>query len=237
MSMVSVQRESLSEQAARLLLDRIQAGEWKVGQKLPGETTLAPQLGVGRSTMREAIRQLAGRGIVTSRQGAGVFVHALSPIDDWDSFVVRATIASILEARVAIECEAAALAAERCTGDDLLAIRAALARRGAETDTIDDRADADMAFHRSIVTAGKNELLTELFDTFAARSREAMMQMLELSGEPATEADQLVHAEIVDAIASHDAVEARDLSRSHLEALRSAIARHRVYATGNLTRS
>ena len=227
MSMVSVQRESLSEQAARLLLDRIQAGEWEVGQKLPGETTLAPQLGVGRSTMREAIRQLAGRGILTTRQGSGVFVHAVVPVDDWDSFVIRATIASILEARIAIECEAAALAAERCTGDDLVAIRTALARRGREVVTIDARVDADMAFHRSIVTASQNELLIELFDTFAARSREAMVQMLELSGEPATEADQLVHAEIVEAVEARDAAVARDLSRSHLEALRTAIAQHR----------
>ena len=225
--MVSVQRESLSEQAARLLLDRIQAGEWEVGQKLPGETTLAPQLGVGRSTMREAIRQLAGRGILTTRQGSGVFVHAVVPVDDWDSFVIRATIASILEARIAIECEAAALAAERCTGDDLVAIRTALARRGREVVTIDARVDADMAFHRSIVTASQNELLIELFDTFAARSREAMVQMLELSGEPATEADQLVHAEIVEAVEARDAAVARDLSRSHLEALRTAIAQHR----------
>jgi len=226
-SMVSVQRESLSEQAARLLLDRIQAGEWEVGQKLPGETTLAPQLGVGRSTMREAIRQLAGRGILTTRQGSGVFVHAVVPVDDWDSFVIRATIASILEARIAIESEAAALAAERCTGDDRLAIRTALARRGREVVTIDARVDADMAFHRSIVTASQNELLTELFDTFAARSREAMVQMLELSGEPSTQADQLVHAEIVEAVEARDAVLARDLSRSHLEALRTAIAQHR----------
>ena len=227
MSMVSVQRESLSEQAARLLLDRIQAGEWEVGQKLPGETTLAPQLGVGRSTMREAIRQLAGRGILTTRQGSGVFVHAVVPVDDWDSFVIRATIASILEARIAIECEAAALAAERCTGDDLVAIRTALARRGREVVTIDARVDADMAFHRSIVTASQNELLIELFDTFAARSREAMVQMLELSGEPATQTDQLVHAEIVEAVEARDAAVARDLSRSHLEALRTAIAQHR----------
>ena len=227
MSMVSVQRESLSEQAARLLLDRIQAGEWEVGQKLPGETTLAPQLGVGRSTMREAIRQLAGRGILTTRQGSGVFVHAVVPVGDWDSFVIRATIASILEARIAIECEAAALAAERCTGDDLVAIRTALARRGREVVTIDARVDADMAFHRSIVTASQNELLIELFDTFAARSREAMVQMLELSGEPATQTDQLVHAEIVEAVEARDAAVARDLSRSHLEALRTAIAQHR----------
>ncbi|MBN9629446.1 MAG: winged helix-turn-helix transcriptional regulator, partial [Actinobacteria bacterium] len=56
--MTPLRREPLAEQAAEALLDRIRAGEWALGQKLPGETTLAPQLGVGRSTIREAIRQL-----------------------------------------------------------------------------------------------------------------------------------------------------------------------------------
>lgn len=222
--MTSVYREPLSEQAARLLLDRIQAGEWEVGQKLPGETTLAPQLGVGRSTVREAIRQLAGRGILISRQGAGVFVHALTPNDDWDSLVTRATIASILEARSAIECEAAGLAAGRRTANDLRVMRAALARRDTERAAIGARVDADTAFHRSVVLASQNEVLVELFDTFAVRSREAMVRMLELSREPGTDEDQQIHADIVDAIEAGDSTAASELSRSHLESLRNAIA-------------
>ena len=75
--MTIVRRESLADQAAELLLARIRDGEWRIGAKLPGETTLAPQLGVGRSTTREAIRILAGRGILATRQGAGVFVTAV----------------------------------------------------------------------------------------------------------------------------------------------------------------
>ncbi len=222
--MNSVHRESLAEQAARLLLDRIQSGEWAVGQKLPGETTLAPQLGVGRSTVREAIRELAGRGVLTSRQGSGVFVHALAPVDDWDALVTRATIASILEARIAIECEAAALAAERRTEHDLTVVRAALALRGAERGSIGIRVDTDTAFHRSIVVASHNDILTDLFDTFAVRSREAMVQMLELSRAPATDEDQRIHADIVDALEARDATAAKELSRSHLESLRRDIA-------------
>ncbi|MGD8195894.1 FadR/GntR family transcriptional regulator [Herbiconiux sp. P18] len=222
--MSRVHRESLSEQAARLLLDRIQAGEWEVGQKLPGETTLAPQLGVGRSTVREAIRQLAGQGVLTSRQGAGVFVDALVPVDDWDSLVTRAAIASILEARTAIECEAASLAAERRTEADLVAIRAALSRRGSERIAIGIRVDTDTAFHRSIVVASRNEVLLELFDAFAGRSRDAMVQMLELSRQPGTDDDQRVHAEIVEAITARDADAAFALSRAHLHALGDAVA-------------
>lgn len=224
MRMTLITREPLSEQAARLLFERIQNGEWAVGQKLPGETTLAPQLGVGRSTVREAIRQLVGRGILVSRQGAGVFVHALTPADDWDSLVTRATIASILEARSAIECEAAALAAERRTDDDLRAIHVALALRDAERVEIGPRVDADTALHRSIVVASQNEVLVELFDTFAVRSRDAMVRMLELGREPGTDEDQRVHADIVDAIEARDSIAANGLSRAHLHSLRAALA-------------
>ncbi|KJC64641.1 FadR/GntR family transcriptional regulator [Agreia bicolorata] len=224
--MSPILRESLSDQVARLLLARIQAGEWKVGQKLPGETTLAPQLGVGRSTVREAIRQLSGQGVLSTRQGAGVFLQAVSPSVDWDALVTRTNISSILEARIAIESEAAALAAERHTRDELDVIRAALALRDVDRITIETRVDTDTAFHRSVVVASHNEVLTELFDTFAERSREAMIQMLELSGEPGTDHDQLTHAQIVEAIATRDASAASELSRAHLVALRDGLASH-----------
>jgi DNA-binding FadR family transcriptional regulator len=174
--------------------------------------------------MREAIRQLAGQGVLVSRQGSGVFLNALAPSETWQSLVTRTTIASILEARIAIEGEAASLAALRHTSDDLLTIRAALARRDAERVVIDTRVDADTAFHRSIVAASHNEILTELFDTFAARSRDAMIQMLELSREPGSDSDQLVHENIVHAIANRDAAAAFELSRTHLLALRDGVA-------------
>ncbi|MGN0122640.1 FadR/GntR family transcriptional regulator, partial [Rhodococcus rhodochrous] len=99
--MTVVRREPLADQAAELLLERIRSGEWPLGAKLPGETTLAPQLGVGRSTVREAIRQLAGRGILTTRQGAGVFVTALDAPEDWTRTVARADILAVIEARIA----------------------------------------------------------------------------------------------------------------------------------------
>lgn len=223
MGMSSVHRESLSDQVARLLLERIQAGEWEVGQKLPGETTLGPQLGVGRSTVREAIRQLCGQGVLLTRQGAGVFLHAINPAEDWDAMVKRTNITSILEARIAIECEGAALAADRHTQEDMLAIRTALALRDADRNTIEVRVDTDTAFHRSIVAASHNEVLIELFDNFAERSRDAMIQMLEINNEPGTEHDQLTHQAIVEAIATRDARAASEISRTHLIALRDGL--------------
>jgi len=222
--MPPIRRESLADQAAQLLLDRIASGEWPVGAKLPGETTLAPQLGVGRSTVREAIRQLAGRGILATRQGAGVFVTALEAAEDWEAILRRADVVTVIEARIAIETEAAALAAERRTQTELRAMRNALSKRGAERHGIEEHVDADTAFHRSIVVAGHNPILTELFDGFAPRGRQAMIDMLRIRGEFGSDADHRVHERLLDAIAAGDGPTAAQLSRAHLQALKALMS-------------
>ncbi|MFC4756605.1 FadR/GntR family transcriptional regulator [Dietzia aurantiaca] len=221
--MTQVRRASLADQAAELLLERIRSGEWALGEKLPGETTLAPQLGVGRSTVREAIRQLAGRGVLTSRQGAGVFVTALEVPEDWDAVLRRADIVSVIEARVAIEAEAAALAAARRTHADLRAIRRALARRAENRSDIERHVDVDTQFHRAIVVAAHNPVLVEMFDSFTPRVLAAMIDMLRLRQDFGSDADQQAHAELADAIADRDAAAASRLSRAHLGELRQAL--------------
>jgi DNA-binding FadR family transcriptional regulator len=121
-----IQRTPLADQVADLLLDRIRSEEWALGEKLPGETRLAAQLGVGRSTIRESIRQLVGRGVLSSRQGAGVFVTALDAPDGLDVVLRRADIAAVVETRLAVETEASALAAQRRSPAQLRAIRRAM---------------------------------------------------------------------------------------------------------------
>lgn len=221
--MAEVRRESLADQAAELLLDRIRGGEWQLGQRLPGETTLAPQLGVGRSTVREAIRKLAGNGVLASRQGAGVFVTALDVPEDWDVVVKRAGILSVIEARTAIEAEAAMLAAERRTPEALRVIRRALRVRSESISDIEAHVDADTAFHRSVIAAADNDILLELFDGFVPRIRHAMIDMLRIQGRFGGDDDQDVHAQLADAIAERDAARAAALSRSHLASLREGL--------------
>ncbi|MDQ1122444.1 FadR/GntR family transcriptional regulator [Microbacterium trichothecenolyticum] len=215
--MTSVRRESLADQAAAVLYARIRDGEWTIGDRLPSETALAPQLDVGRSTVREAIRQLAGRGILTTRQGAGVFVSALS---DRPRAFDRADVAAVLEARSAIEIESAALAAERRTDAQLAGLRHRLGQRAAHRDDVTTHVDTDMALHRSIVEAADSPVLLELFDQFAPRSRAAMLDMLAARGHHGSEADQEAHERIVDAIDARDAASAAALTRSHLVELR-----------------
>lgn len=217
--MSRVRREPLADQAADLLLARIRAGEWGLGQKLPGETTLGPQLGVGRSTVREAIRQLAGRGVLTSRQGAGVFVTALDAPDDWDVVLRRADVEAVLEVRIALEVEASALAARRRTPAHLRALRRALADRDTHRDDLERHVDADTAFHRAVVDAAGNPVLLDLFDTFTPRCRAAMVDMLRLRGAHGDDADQDVHRAIHDAVRDRRADAAAALTRQHLVGL------------------
>lgn len=197
-------------------MTRIGEGEWQLGQKLPGETTLAAQMGVGRSTVREAIRQLAGRGVLTTRQGSGVFVMALKAPEDWDAVLRRADIVAVIEARTAIETEAAALAANRRTATDLRAIRRALDGRRAHPSGVEAHVDADTAFHRSIVIAAHNPILLELFDGFTPRLRQAMVEMLRLRRDDGGQADDDRHALLADAVTARDPARAAAESRSHL---------------------
>ena len=221
--MTIVRRESLAEQAADILFARIRAGEWNIGDKLPGETTLAPQLGIGRSTARESIRILAGRGVLSTRQGAGVFVTATDIPESWDAVVQRGDIVAVIEARTAIEVEAAALAAERRTSAELTDLLRALDERDRHRADIPDHVKTDMAFHRGVVVAAHSPVLLELFDGFAPRSRQAMIDMLQIRGHHGDGVDQDIHGRIYEAIASQNAETAAALTRAHLNALKGLL--------------
>ncbi len=219
-----VRRHSLADQVAEALLERIRSGEWALGAKLPAETTLGPQLGVGRSTVREAIRQLAGLGVLQTRQGAGVFVVSLDVDEDWDLVLRRVDITTVLEARISIESEAAALAAERRTPSDIRRMRSALEHRAGARSTIEELVDADLAFHRSILSASHNEILVGLFDDFTPRQRQAMVEMLRIHHEFGSDEDHGAHAQVLEAIVARDPERARALSRDDLKSLKLSLS-------------
>ncbi|MFB4314634.1 FadR/GntR family transcriptional regulator [Actinomadura sp. 21ATH] len=197
----------LAEQAARNLRDRIAAGEWPVGSRLPGETTLAAELGVGRSTVREAIRALAGAGLLRTRQGAGVFVVATEPAGEWAARLRRASVADVYEIRMMIEVRAAELAAARRTDADLAALDVALAARDAAIGgPVEPFVDADIAVHRAVVAAARNPLLTDLFAEFLPVLREGLLDLVRIIDvhEHEEEAGTDAHAALVEAVRDRD---------------------------------
>lgn len=220
MPLGAVRPSPLVEQATARLREQITGGHWPVGTRLPGETTLAKELGVGRSTVREALRALAGAGLVQPRQGAGVFVLAAEPAEDWPARLRRAAVTDVYEVRMAVEVHAARLAALRRTDDDVTALHAALAGRRAAS-TADDAAfvDADIAFHAALVAAAHNPVLADLFTEFTPVLRDGLVDLLALTGlrtgEPAH--GDAAHAALVRAVEDGDAEGAAAILRAELE--------------------
>lgn len=164
--MATLTRLSLADATAAQLEARIAADEWAIGARLPTESELMTQLGVGRSTVREAIRTLARVGMVQVRQGDGTYVTG-RPLDN-ESLITRchrAELHEISDVREALEFQAARLAAERRTAEDLLALRALLDARALAATARDAQAfaDADVAFHQRIVAATQNQMLIDLY--------------------------------------------------------------------------
>ncbi|MFB6709342.1 FadR/GntR family transcriptional regulator [Streptomyces sp. NPDC056333] len=210
----------LVEQATDHLRAQITEGHWPVGTKIPGETTLAKALGVGRSTVREAVRTLATLGLLQSRQGAGVFVIAERAAEDWPTRLRRAAVTDVYEVRMLIEVQAARLAARRRTDEDLVALNAALtARRAASAGADAEFVDADIALHRAVVAAAHNPVLTDLFTEFAPVLRQGLIDLVDLlglrAGEPNHGDD--THDALVRAVVSGDAESAGRAAQTELE--------------------
>jgi len=216
---VSTEHLRPADRAVTELGRRIGAGEWPVGAKLPGETSLAQELGVGRSTVREAVRVLATRGLVRSRQGAGVFVVADSVPVDVAASVQRAGPAEVQEVRRIVEIDAAGLAAERRTDVDVERMRRALdGRHDAASESDAAFVNADIDFHVAVVAAAHNALLSDLFESFLPRLRaELLVYTSEVLARPrGSEPDVDLHEALFDAIAAGDRTAAVTAARQHL---------------------
>ena len=218
MPLVSTARSTLVPQVIEQLRAQIAAGEWPVGSRIPPEPKLAEALGVGRNTVREAIRALEHAGVLECRQGSGTYVTAA---DELSGVVARrlagAQLAEATEVRRAFEVEAARLAALRRTPEDLTGLRAALATRAAAWATGDAAAfiEADAVLHTAIVAAAHNSMLAQLYASFGGPLRAALTSVI---GDELTPGKYVDHDRLVDAIAAGDPESAAKEAGAFLEA-------------------
>ncbi|WP_328557213.1 FadR/GntR family transcriptional regulator [Streptomyces sp. NBC_00358] len=220
MSLGALRPSPLVEQATEHLREQITGGEWPLGTKLPGETALAKSLGVGRSTVREALRALAGAGLVQARQGSGVFVIATEPREDWSTRLRQAAITDVYEVRMLIEVEAAQLAARRRTEDDITALHEALAtRRDAANAGNAEFVGADIALHQAVVAAAHNPVLTSLFTEFVPVLQRRLLDLVELLSLRSDDPNHgdAGHADLVNAVVQGDAEAAGRALRDELQ--------------------
>ncbi len=169
-----VPRESTSFAIARRLEQLILDGTLKPGKRIPSERQLAERLGVSRTIMREALKELRGRGLIQTRQGQGSTVVGLVPKLEASSPLVYLfedhprTLFDLLEVRELLEGQAAFLAAERGSDEDLrLITRAFEAMERASADDHDpyEAARLDHAFHHAICEASHNPVLTHVLQS------------------------------------------------------------------------
>ena len=221
-----VRRPKLADRLVDEIRAKISAGTLKPGARLPTETQMTEEHGVSRTVVREAVTRLAADGLVTARQGAGVFVNErpqgaleglLSDMGGKVSMVLN-----VLEVRMAIEIEAAALAAQRRTASQEADILSAFADFDATLARGEATGAADFAFHRSIAAATSNPFYVEILDVLGRRTipRDLVTTMsASLLQSPDYQLRlQTEHRDIMNAIRDGDATSARDAMRRHLSA-------------------
>ncbi|WP_258348858.1 FadR/GntR family transcriptional regulator [Saccharopolyspora gregorii] len=217
MTVRTLQRTSLPGQVIAQVQDLIRRGEWPVGTKLPPETQLARDMGVGHSTVREALRAMAHFGMLETRPGSGTFVRADSDLAASLSRRISADALKGLEARNSLERDAARLATLRRTDDDLAALREHLhAQHAAYDDGDADRyAEADVEFHRALVAAAHNSVLDELYAGLTVVLRRTIgSAVAELQHEHSHL--HASHVDLVDAVERRDATAADRAVGEHL---------------------
>ena len=215
------------------LASSIRTGQMKPGEKLPTEAEIMVRFDVSRTVVRESLSRLQASGLVETRHGIGTFVLPPQEAGNFkitaEDFATVADVISVLELRISLETEAAGLAAQRRTPENLSALEAAL---HAFQDSINRDSDAvppDFQFHMEVARATGNrhfaDLMTYLGTMIIPRTRvntahsapEGRLNYLQrVNGE---------HESIFIAIRDQDAEAARAAMRTHLSNSRERLRR------------
>ncbi|WP_395396365.1 FadR/GntR family transcriptional regulator (plasmid) [Novosphingobium sp. BL-8A] len=181
----------------------------------PTEAELAKQHGVSRSVTREAVKMLTAKGLLSARPRQGTTVQPTSSWNLFDTDVLRWMLERKLsvdllrqfnELRVAVEPEAAALAARVADSEDIRRIDEGLQRMQAAERGLDEPLDADIAFHVAVLRASKNPFYIQLRDVVSTALRTSIRFTNRIKGRTADVAE---HAKVLDAIASQNPETAR----------------------------
>ena len=216
--------EQVAEQIQRL----IASGALSPGDRLPPERELAAKFGVGRSSLRDAIRTLEVMGIVESRHGSGTVVRDLST----DSLVVplasvlahkRELVAELLDVRRMIEPALAARAAANATEEELSRLEDILQRQAEKVRRGEPSIEEDSEFHYTIALAARNSVVLRVLDVLMDLLRESRARSLQVPGR--TKRSCAGHQRILWAIKRRDGPAAEAAVRKHLKEIEEVVTR------------
>ncbi|WP_240421905.1 FadR/GntR family transcriptional regulator [Paenibacillus periandrae] len=195
----------------------IKEGHWKQGEQLPPLEQLSAELGVGISSVREAVRILGKQKILRIEQGRGTYVESElteTPEHRLD-FLERATMLQLTEARLIIEPELAAMAADKATQEEAEAIVATADAMKRKVEKKRDFLKEDMEFHDLIAKASHNEIMYHMLDRMSDLLVDSRRKSMKWQGM--NEKASSFHYLIAQSIVQRNPTQARALMKCHLE--------------------
>lgn len=219
---------ALSDTVYQQVYERISAGTWTTGTRLPTEVDLARQFGVSRTVIREALLRLRIDGLISSRQGAGTHViGAPSPqVIDLAGPGSVADLQRCYEFRVGVEGEAARLAAQRHSRPRLAEIEAALAAMQACIAGDGSGEAEDIAFHLAVARASENDYFVRAVSSVTKAIGVGIAIAATLASRPRGERLRIADAEhraIHEAIRKANPAAARERMQAHIESARRRV--------------
>ncbi|WP_245460072.1 FadR/GntR family transcriptional regulator [Mesorhizobium sp. M1B.F.Ca.ET.045.04.1.1] len=212
------------------LRNYIEANRLKAGDALPPETFLAQQLGVGRNSVREAIKALESIGILETRRGIGVFVKEFSfkPLLDNLAYGLQDSLRDVEELREmrrVLETGLIGKTVEMISAEDIEALRGLTEEMRRRAERNESFAAEDQQFHQLLFHCQNNRMLSALIDIFwIAFNKASNFANLENPTPLATWRD---HHEIVEAVAAKDVERARQRLDDHYRGIQQVIAKNR----------
>lgn len=187
------------------------------GDKLPNETVLSERLNVGRSTIREAMKLLASRNIVTIRQGSGTYVSSSTGIvTDPLGFTFigdkKKLVQDLMEVRILLEPAIAAMAATHADKKDIDKIVSLCDEVEELIKAKKDHTDKDIEFHNAIAMSSKNVVVPRLIPVLNS----SIPLFVEMTGNQLLEETIETHRMIANAIAENNVLAAQDAMYLHL---------------------
>ena len=222
----------LSHLKSKLLAEQVQEQIYQyilntpiaIGAKLPNEFELGEKFGVGRSTIREAVKLLISRGILEVRRGSGTYVVSTTPMD-LDPLGLGAVedkmalAMDLVNVRMILEPGIAEMAALNATARDVERLRELCAVIEQKIETGENYIEEDIAFHTAVAKCSGNmvvEQLVPIIDT-------AVMMFVNVTHRKLTQETIMTHRAVTDAIAERDPMGAKSAMMMHMTFNRNMI--------------
>jgi GntR family transcriptional repressor for pyruvate dehydrogenase complex len=217
-----VPRTTLTADVSRTLVSHLMRGQWREGEKIPPERDLCLKLGVGRASLREALKALEIMGLIETRVGDGTYVCSRSQFFAKPLLWViaggsEAQTRELVEARTLIEVELAGLAAERATPSAIEQLGLELDRMAGKLNDPEGFVQTDVNFHLLIGTAAANSILMNALHLIRNLLQQWVLTAAATRGVP--EKAYAQHKRILRAIKEHDSRAARKAMQKHLRAM------------------